>query len=363
MTFTTAALCLVLGLAGSEPDDAPGADLSEERLAPQPKEVAPTKAAPADAVKFDALPLPPTVSDDARVKRFLGAFTGGVLGLAATMALMPLGDSSCFGGRGCLAGSQVVFGAVAPFVSAFGSWLGYTIAGGEGGLMTPFLAIVPAGVLALILSLVANGAGAETVGALMPYFITSGVLLSGGAALALDIRSRQLDRLGRASTWAAAPAGRVAVTSLVSMLTVGAGIAATALVGALCRDGGCIALDVVLGSAAVIGAAAAVWGVHAAMGGRGSFLSALASMAIGTLVTFGAVALYAGGISFSGVGAIRSTASAMVAVEVGMISGIFLPALTLEWSHANAVEASMPSFSFGAAPTSGGGMVAGTMRF
>ena len=361
MTFTTAALCLLLGLAGSEPDDTP----VRRPLGSSAKEVAPTKAAPADAVKFDALPVPPTVSDDARVKRFLGAFTGGVLGLAATMALMPLGDSSCFVfGRGCVAPGQVVLGAVAPFVSAFGSWLGYTIAGGEGGVLTPFIAMVPAGVLALVLSLVASSAGADTVGALMPYFITSGVLLSGGAALALDLRSRQFARLGRASSWAAAPAGRVAVTSLVSMLTVGAGIGATGLVSALCRDGACIALDVVLASAAVIGAAAAVWGVHAAMGGRGSFLSALASMAIGTLVTFGAAALYAGGISFSSTGAIRPTASLMVAVEVGMISGIFLPALTLEWSHANAIEASMPSFSFGAAPMSGGGgMVAGTMRF
>jgi hypothetical protein len=366
VTFATAALCLVLGLAVD--DDASQSTRDPLIIvAPSPDAVAPNEAAPKEAVNFDALPMPPVVSDDARVKRFLGALAGGVVGFGVTTALMPLGDAGCFGGAGCVSTGQMVLGIAAPIVSMLGAWLGYQIAGGEGGLLTSMVAMVPAVLLALVFSNLANSAGVDTMRALMPFYIASGAILVGAAALALDLRAQQLGRLGRAASWGGASAGRVTVTSLVGALTLGAAAGATVLVAALCRDAACVVLDVVLGAAGLLGAAAATWGTHTAMGGRGSFLASFAGFGIGALATLAAVGLYAGSQSFgfggNSIDSIRSTGGAILAVELGTISALFLPALALEWSHTNAIEESLPRFTVGAAPTNGGGMVAAAMRF
>ena len=79
-TLTTAARCLLLGATGAE--GTPGA--SEPMLTPSP-EVAP--ALNPEAVDFDALPERPRTSDDVRIQRFPGAFTGGVVGLGAMAGL------------------------------------------------------------------------------------------------------------------------------------------------------------------------------------------------------------------------------------------------------------------------------------
>jgi len=110
------------------------------------------------------------------------------------------------------------------------------------------------------------------------------------------------------------------------------------------------------------GVAAATWGVHKAMGGRGSFVSALSALGAGGALTFAAVGLLvaAQGSSFN---AVRSTGAGILAVELGIVSALFLPTLALEWSHTDAVSAKLPQFSFGAAPTSQGGMVSAGVRF
>jgi hypothetical protein len=363
VTLTTAALCLLLGLTGT--DDAP----SSATLTPQDElreDTGPTTtAAPPDAVNFDALPELPRVSDDARVKRFLGALAGGVVGLGATLAFMPLADVPCFGFglSGCVSAGQGILGTVAPLVSAVGALVGFNLMGGEGGFVTPFASVVPAALAALLLSNIARDAGAEASLALVPYLIASGVFLVGGSALALDLRARQLGELGGAAGWAQAPAGRVGVISLVGTLTIAASTALTVLTAALCRDPACMAIPVTVGASLLVASAASVWGVHRAMGGRGSFLSALLAMGAGTAATFGGVGLFLLSQSSTTFGGPRNTASTILAFELGAICALFLPALALEWSHANTVRASLPSFSFSAAPTPSGAMVAGAMRF
>lgn len=314
---------------------------------------------------FDELPPLPQTSDDARVKRFLGAFTGGVVGLAASLSAMPLGDTvGCFGGP-CVSFLHGMVGIFAPLLSIGGAWLGYALMGGEGGLLTPAVALAPALLIALALLTVAKETDANTALSMMPYVVTAGVFLSGGAALALDLRSRQLARLGAAASWGSAPAGRVAVTSLVTALAGGGAAAISALLFAL---GNFTALGPVLliaaAAAGTVGVAAAGWGVHRAMGGRGTFLSALTGLGIGWLVTLGGGALFAlSQNSFTGFNAVQSTAGGILLAELGLASATFAPALALEFSHTDAVEASLPSFTIGASPIAQGGMISAGMRF
>jgi hypothetical protein len=315
-------------------------------------------------VSFDALPPAPQTPDDVRVKRFLGAFTGGVVGLGASLALMPLGDSlGCFGGP-CVSFLHGLIGTFAPLLALGGAWLGFALMGGDGGLVTPSLALAPAILVALALLSVARDLDSNSALSLMPYVITSGVFLAGGAALVLDLRARQLSSLGGAASWGMAGAGRVAVTSLVNALT-SAGTAF--LVGLLFSLTQFSALGPVVGvlGAAVgsLGVAAAGWGVHRAMGGRGSYLSALTGLGLGWVVTLGGLGLYAlsqGGFTFN---PIRNVGGVLLLAELGVAAALFAPTLALEWSHTNKVEASLPKFSFGAAPISQGGMVSAGMRF
>jgi hypothetical protein len=362
--LTATILWLALGTTGNTSADEPkwSDEPTETRLKPM------SAKATNSAVAFDALPPLPQITDDARVKRFLGALTGGVVGLGASLALMPLGDSvGCFGGP-CVSFVHGLLGTFAPLLALGGAWLGFEIMGGDGGLLTPSVALGPAILIALALLGVAEQMDAQSSLAMMPYLIASGMFLAGGAALALDLRARHLNSLGGARTWAMAPPGRVAITALVTALTsVGTGLLTALLVtSGFGFGGGAIGpvLGVLAAATGTVGVAAAAWGVHRAMNGRGSFLSALVGLGLGWLVTIGGIGLFAisqGG--FTGFSPVRNTAGTVLVVELGIASAVIAPVLALEWSHSNAVEESLPTFSFSAAPTSQGGMVSAGMRF
>ena len=361
MTLTATLIFLALG-AGSVGEDPSEPKWSDEPTATDLKP-SPLKT-PAGAVTFDALPPVPHTSDDARVKRFLGALSGGVVGLGASLALMPLGDAvGCFGGP-CVSFLHGLIGTFAPRLALGGAWLGFELLGGDGGLVTPSIALAPAVLLALALLSVARDADANTALALMPYLITSGLFLAGGAALALDLRARQLSSLGGASGWATASPGRVALSVLVTALAgTGAGLVSVLL--SLLANFTVIGpiLAVVGAVTGTVGTAAAAWGVHRAMNGRGSFLSALSGLGLAWVVAFAGAGLFAlaqGGFAFSPV---RNTAGVLLVTELSIASAVLAPTLALEWSHTNAIEASLPTFSFGAAPTPQGGMLSAGMRF
>jgi hypothetical protein len=312
---------------------------------------------------FDAIPEVPAISDDARVKRFLGAFTGGVLVLGAAMAVMPFVGGPCFGGT-CFGAGQALLGGFAPLLAVGGAWLGFEVMGGDGGLLTPIISIAPAILVSLGLLAIARETNANSAVDLMPYLISAGVFLAGGAALALDARARQLDNLGSAASWGKATPGRVALTVLTSSLAGLSAVIVSALLFSLNQYSSAgVILMVSTAAVGALGAAAAAWGVHRGLQGRGSFLSAVAGMGLALTVSgagLGLFALATGGFAGS---PIRAPAALTLAVSLAAMSAMFFPMLALEWSHTNAIEASLPKLSFGVAPTPNGGMIAAGMRF
>ena len=316
-----------------------------------------------EVTNFDALPEVPAISDDARVKRFIGAFTGGVVILGAAMAVMPFVGGPCFGGT-CFGAGQALLGAFAPLLAVGGAWLGFEVMGGDGGLLTPIISIAPAILASLGLLAIAREANVNSAVDLLPYLIAAGVFLAGGSALALDARARQLDDLGAAASWGKARPGRVALTVLTSTLTgLSAVIVSALFVNLISYSAAGAALMVSSAVVGAFGAAAAAWGVHRGMQGRGSLLSAVAGMGLALAVSgagLGLFALATGGFAGS---PIRSPAALTLAISLAATSAMFFPMLALEWSHTNAIEASLPKLSFGVAPTPNGGMVAAGVRF
>lgn len=349
---------LVLVAALSAGGDAPVTDAPTEPVAE--KLAAPKPPVNDDAVRFDELPdNTPRIGDDARVQRFLGAFAGGLVGLGATLALMPLTDvtSAC---PGCVNGWQIVLGAAAPIVSVVAAWATFSLLGGDAGILTPLVALFPAVLAGLLMANIAQSIEANTAVAQVPFVAAAGFFLAGGAAIALDSRARQLGNLGSARTWGGADAGRVAVSSLVSATTTAVSGLLSVLAGTLNPFFG-----IALGVLQSVGVAAATWGVHRSMKGKGSLGSALAGMGVGGAVTFAALGLYLlSSASFSSsFNLMRSTAGGLLTVQLGMVAALFAPTLALEFSHSLEIEASMPKFSLGAAPMRDGAMVAAGMRF
>lgn len=320
----------------------------------------------------------PSMAEDGRLKRFLGALSGGVVGLAAGLALMPAGDATTFCGvgpfappGGCVGGFHIMSGILAPLLSVTGAFLGYQLMGGEGSLLTAAAAMVPAVLVAMTLLAVAAEAGAMTTLELAPYFVASSAVLVGGAALALDLRGSQLSQLGGAASWGGAASGRVGLSSLVSLLTVGASVAGTTLVGvATCSGAGspafCVPFSAAVGAGLGALSALAVYGVHQALGGRGTLTAAMLGMGVALAMSgaiFGGFFAAAGGPFTTNFSQVRNTSGAILMTEALVIAGTFFPMLALEWSHTNAVKSSLPGISFSAAPVREGGMVAAAMRF
>lgn len=336
-------------------------------LAAAPLEPAPAAAPSSAAFDFDAQPAPPVVSDDVRVKRFLGAFAGGVVGLGLGLALVPLGDGGCFGFPGpCVNAGHTLLAGLAPLLAATGAWAGYQVLGGDGGWLTAASLLPPALLVSMGLVAVSAAQEADTPLAHMPYVATAGFLFAGTAAFALDQRSRQLERLGGAADWGRAGAGRVALASLVSMLSLVPTVPLVVLgawLGQFSVLGPALVGTAVLGG--LFGSAAAVWGTHRGLGGRGSYGSALLGLAIGAGLTLGGVlAVFAtsgaGGVAFS---PLRGTAIPLLFVELGALCGMFAAPVALELSHTAAVERALPRLSFGASPVNQGAMVGASMRF
>lgn len=353
MTLTSVVLCLVVMGAG--------ADEGEDE-APRKGAVI---AAPEDAVKFDELPPPPKIDEDRRVKRFLGALAGGAVGFGGALAMTPLGDAGCgspvFGP--CFSGGHAAIAIATPLVTMLGAWIGFRLAGGEGGLATPMVAMLPAGILALLLSVVANQARADTGIQMLPYTVAAGLALIGGSALALEQREETVEELGAAAQWGQATAGRVTLEALVSGLTMGTGALLTGFLASRCFDTACVMLALTSAGVLSLGSVAATWGVHRAMGGRGSFAAGLVGLGLGAAFSFGAIGVYAatgGGLAFN---PLRNTGGAIVLVEMISIAALFAPLLALEFSHTALVKASLPKFSLSAAPTAGGGVVGASFRF
>lgn len=335
-------LIAVFALAAADPSLVPGA---------------PAAATSPEALRFDEPPAPPTPPEDKRVQRFLGALAGGALGFATPLALLPLGDAACFFGP-CASPVHSLLGMLAPLSGALGAWAGSQLAGGRGGLLTATAAVLPGALVAAPLFALAAATGASlSMMAFLPYLITVGAVFAGAAALALDARAQQLEVAG---VTAEAPAGRVALVTLATALAGALGVVSSALVFASCFGAACVGAGTALALSSAIGTAAVSWAVHAAMGGRGSFLSALLGMGIAGLATTITVPfLAAAGLGFP----ILPTASAIAVATLAVGGAVLFPVLALEWSHAAVLGSRSEGVQLSAAPMPGGGVMSAALRF
>lgn len=317
---------------------------------------------PAEGPASDALVLPeplpdaeaPVVDDgDRRVKRFLGAMAGSLLGFTATAGLSAFAGTPC--PSWCATPGQLGLALLAPFVAAVGAWAGHSLLGGDAGFMTPLVAIVPA-VLISLLTALATQMLVMTVGELMPGLAATAAVLSGGMALALEVRSRQLERVAPDSRGDAS-AARIAATSLLSFVGTG-----TALLASLLIYQGCLeTCGIVAGGVGGLLLAAGVistWGVHHAMRGRGSVWPALGVGVLAAGLSVGLVASVSR-TTFSG----GATVVGLDGIVLGVLTSTVLVPLLLEWSHTDVVGSSAPRFSFGAAPTPSGASMSALVRF
>lgn len=353
--MVTVALCLLLTAA---PEEA-GREVS----------LLPTTAVPA-ANNFDSLPPPPQVSDDRRVQQFVGALAGGVVGMGAGFALVGASDAfptGCFPAGSCINFFHGLAGTLTPLLALVGAFSGFQIMGGDGSLLTTAVAMAPAALIGLMLITIAIEAGAVTPLEFMPYALGAGAFLIGGAALSLHLRSVQLSSLGGATSWGDASAGRAALTAIVSLITVGASVALTSLLGAALvytLQGAGVAIAATAGVALSVASAFTIFGTHRALKGRGSVAAAFTGLGVALAASGAALTLYIVNNSASGfTSSLPATSSGILMVELAVIAGTFFPMLALEWSHTNAVKASLPGISFGAAPMREGGMVSASLRF
>ena len=356
--LSTVALWLVVSASG----DVPAADAAP----PAPLQRTPVDAAAAtpssEAFNFDTFedPVAPKVADDARIKQFLGALAGGAVGFGAVMAFVPLTQLPaapfC---TTCITPGSGILSALAPVAGVLGAWGGHALMGGRAGPLAPFAALAPALLAALAMTVLASEMELTTVIAHVPLLVGAGAILAGGAAFALDARARSLGALGAASSLGSASAVRSAMTVLVaSLTTAGAGLLSV-LAGVLNPI-----LGVTAGFLQSVGVAAATWGTHKALNGRGTFLAALAGVGLAGVVAasaLGMVVLAQSSFRFGSV--LSSTAAIVIGMEAAIAAGMFIPTLALDLSHTQSVQDALPRIQFTAAPVNQGAMVGAMARF
>lgn len=316
---------------------------------------------------FDALPAAPSSSDDARVKQFLGAFIGGAIGIGAGLALAPIGDGGCFTGFSCFNFGHAVSISAGILLGATGAWVGHRLMGGTAGFGATWLGVMPGLLVGAATFAVMNAMGAQTVVDLLPAIIASGVMLAGGSALALHLRSTQLDALGSAAPWSEASGSRFALETLVHVLALSGSTALTVASTALLIYSGAAGVVGVglIGGGLALATAATTFAVHRAMGGRGSFGSAVLGFLVAASVIGTTVATFALSGALSGFGSSAAVSGAGITMMVvgSAAVGLFVPTAALEWSHSERSASALPKLSFGAAPVQGGGMMSAALTF
>jgi hypothetical protein len=310
---------------------------------------------------------PPGTLSQPRLLRFVGAFVGGAVGLGVPLLLLPLADAPCALVSGAfsfcptpvhfLVGTLSLIGAIA------GAAGGFAVAGGEvsGGAVVAgtFVGLFLALAVAAVAVAVSQPFGGMGLG--LPVVVAGAGLVVGSQALAMLLRDDA--REGR--PWLSSSGGRIALTSLTFLGTVGVGALLTALLGAATQSG-----VVAIGAGVIFGSLVplAVWGTHRALDGKGSigiaYLATLATAALGFLGA-GFFAITNGSFLVSDGGRIRGAATTAVVVGGVLLATLGVP-LILEASHGGAlIEEREPkvALSLGGAPVAGGAMGVVTGRF
>ncbi|MEW5741307.1 MAG: hypothetical protein AB1938_20460 [Myxococcota bacterium] len=301
----------------------------------------------------------PAVTDEQRVKRFVGALLGGVFGAAAALPMFLSSTGVCPFPSCAPSPLQYVGTLAMPLLAGLGALGGYALLGGDGAALAPFVALVPAMLVTLPFLMLGAATGAETALALLPFLLPGIALHIFTSAWLLSTRDEMLGPPGSLRRDMQAPATRVAAT-------IGVGLAVTVVGGllsfgiaSLCAQSVCQAGAIAVGAVTLLGAALSQALTHRALGGRGPGWWGAAGVG-------GAALLVLATLPFSGMspGPFTSGVMSALLVEAMAVSTLVLPAALLEWSHARTVGAEYaPKLSFGAAPMPGGGVVSAGLSF
>lgn len=287
----------------------------------------------AEAMEPAFVITPPTGWAGGATKRFVGAFVGGLVGMAVPALLGVATTPPCTSfGCGLTFGSVLATG-FAPAVSVVGATLGFTLMGGRmsaGAAIGGMIGGLAAG-LALIFfhRIIVTDSNQPQWGAV----IAGGALAVAIQAIALESRHDALEE----APFIDVPASRLAFSALGLVGTL-AGIGLLSAGIALFGFPTGTTLAPIF---AVLGAAAAPlvpWSIHRRMGGEGSLGAAyvgwLASLAVAGA---GILAVVTSSISSFSTGTDpRTVAMFGGGVSLAVIATALGTPLMLEWSHGNA---------------------------
>jgi hypothetical protein len=293
-----------------------------------------------------------TVTNASRVERFAGAFIGGLAGLAASAAILPLTETCGF--SPCTGSVFVLF--FAPLLMSAGSSAGFSIMGGSAGFATSMGGLSLGLGLSSLVYLLGRANGQSTNAQLAPYLLGGMLMANAIAAAAMVFREESVIIDGDIDF--SASAARVAVSALVNTLAIASSAFLTVGAIALAGSGPAI-LPVAFSVTAllVLATAATDFAIHRAMGGKGTFWAALGGVLVAGILAI--LPAFAFSSSF-GSTTLASNSGIVNALIAGGLAGVFLPTLFLEM-HDTAVR--RQKISVGIAPIQQGGMVSASLQF
>lgn len=266
-------------------------------------------------------------------KRFIGAFVGGLVGMAVPGLLGVAFTPPCTTfGCGISIGATLTTG-LAPAVSVVGATLGFTLMGGRmsaGAAIGGMIGGLAAGLALLFVHrLIVVDSNQPQWGAV----IGAGVLAVAIEAIALESRHDALEEAG----FIEVPTSRLAFTSL-GLVGTAAGIALVSLGVAWIGYPVGLAIGPIFAVLATAAVPLVPWSIHRKMGGEGTLGAAyvgwLASLAVAGA---GALAAAAGSSFAFGVGTDpRAVAMFGGGISLAVIATALGTPLMLEWSHGNA---------------------------
>lgn len=276
---------------------------------------------------------PATGWAEGATKRFVGAFVGGLVGMAVPALLGVATTPPCTAfGCGVTFGSVLATG-LAPAVSVVGATFGFTLMGGRmsaGAAIGGMIGGLAAGLALLFFHrIIVVDSNQPQWGAV----IAAGALAVAIEAIALESRHDALEE----SPFIDVPTSRLAFTSLGLLGTLaGIGLLSTGI--ALLGFPVGLTLSPIFAVLAMAAVPLVPWAIHRRMGGEGSLAAAYGGW-LASLAVVGAgilVAVTSSIISFSTVNDPRTSAMLGGGIGLAFIAGVFGTPLMLEWSHGNA---------------------------
>jgi MFS family permease len=280
----------------------------------------------AEAMEPAFVITPPTGWAEGATKRFVGAFVGGLVG----MAIPALGVATT---PSCTVFGCVLAAGLAPAVSVVGATLGFSLMGGRmsaGAAIGGMIGGLAAGLgLLLFQRIIVTDSNQSQWGAV----IAAGAIAVAIEAIALESRHDALEE----APFIDVPTSRLAFTSLGLLGTLaGIGLLSTGIALLGFPTGTTVApIFAVLGMAA---APLVPWAIHRSNGGEGTLGAAyggwLASLAVAGAGILVAVLSSFGSITMGNDP--RTAAMLGGGISLAVIAGVFGTPLMLEWSHGNA---------------------------